>query len=322
MPAIRLGPGASISLKNVAIHGFDVGIAGGPGSSVRADNVTFSDVNQPFDMPKAGPSRLQQTRIQSDPKLRTGGKRRSIGRRRPAGPPLPLFCPSCKVISASQNYVFGGTFWELWDNEEECPSCHKPGAQLAQGIFNLASEVAQVISAPDFTHAMLQAIFDVSARVHSGELSPEEAIALVERTSPSLSKIWKRALGVGAFIFTAIVGLSNVGSYYLAQNSKTDDLLTEIKSHQLRSGKVLEKLLESLPYSGGQGMGSEKPPVEDRIQQHRRRPAEHQSPSETGSIKLKAERKPKARELRRKAQQERRRLFGRPGHSAPPEADR
>lgn len=321
MPAIRLGPGANISLKNVAISGFDVGVEGAVGSSVSGNNVTFHNVAQPWNMPNAGPSKLRGTRIHDDPKLRRGIKRATPGRRRPIGSPLPLFCPSCKQITASQNYVFGGVFWELWDNEEECPACHNPGAKLAEGIFDLAKEVAQIISAPDVTHAMLQAIADVSARVRSGELGPEEAIADVERTSPALSKIWKRALAVGGFLFTAIVGLSNVGSYYLAQSSKTDDILNAIESSQRRSDKVLEKLLEGLPYGGAQGVGSKKASVKNRAQQHSHGPAKRQTPTETGSIELKSERKPKARELRRKAQQERRRMFSRPGHAAPSGAD-
>jgi hypothetical protein len=111
---------------------------------------------------------------------------------------LPIFCPSCKSISASKNYVFGGTFFHCWDNQESCPVCNTFGARLSEGLFNLAGEIAAVVTAPDITHAMLKAINATAAQVIENKITPEEGIAQAEIVSPKLASLVKKALGWGA----------------------------------------------------------------------------------------------------------------------------
>jgi hypothetical protein len=80
------------------------------GADVHFENNIFNNVVTPFDMAGANSGTVEGTRVINDPKLRfdEDAIRRSVGWRLPNGPPLPVFCPNCKAIYASKNFIFSG----------------------------------------------------------------------------------------------------------------------------------------------------------------------------------------------------------------------
>lgn len=112
----------SVSMRDVHIANTPVGISAVSGTHIVAGNVNFNNVEKPFDFHEGVTGEVRNTKIRSDPKL--SRVRASVsGWRRPHGPPLPVFCPQCKLIFSSQNYIFGGQFWLLSGNREQCTAC-------------------------------------------------------------------------------------------------------------------------------------------------------------------------------------------------------
>jgi hypothetical protein len=318
VPAIKLGPGASVTLQNVGFSGFDVGVEGDVGSVVRADGVIFDDVRQPWNMPDAGPSEIRRTRVQNDPKLRKGKHGSFSGWRKPRGAALPVFCPSCKTIFPSQNYVLGGQYWQSWGNKEQCIECGYAEAEVAEGIFDLTKEIVRILSAPDFTHLMLRQVAQIAEDIAKSQITPEEGVKRFENVSPSLGKIVRRALQIGVSAIMLVSAAAGIASMYLAkeqtqlareQTQIARDGLALQKEANASSDAALEKTLKALEGLRIGPGGVRQEPTRDRAEAPRERPPKSEAPTETGSTKLKVERKPKAREVRRKAMRERRRAM-------------
>lgn len=205
------------TLKNLTIVGGKRGISVAPGASAGFENITFDNVETPFEIESAASIEMTGTKIINDPKNRTTARTRtSSGWRRPSGPPLPAFCPQCKQIFASKNYVFGGQFYSLWDNSEECPSCGHE-AKLSEGTFNLSAEMVKVISAPDLTYAMLRAISEISEDLLMAKITTSEAIKLAEQAAPSYAKILKAAISHGAAVVVFLAAAATIAAYPLLQ---------------------------------------------------------------------------------------------------------
>jgi hypothetical protein len=198
----------AIELKNVHISGARTGIKADGPVDIVAENVTFDNVHQPWDISGARSVDVRGTRIKNDPKQRgSASKKASIGWSRPNGPPLPAFCSTCKTIFPSRNYNFGGQYFNAWDNEETCPECGSEHAILSEGLFDLTQATVTVLSAPDFTHAMLQSAKRVAEDLIAGKLDEPEARTRLEQISPRFKELIGKA---PSFLYNAVMLVATI----------------------------------------------------------------------------------------------------------------
>jgi hypothetical protein len=255
MPAIKIANGATVTLKDVEIRNFDVGVQADGAASVIADGVTFQNVRQPWDIAGSGSARIKGTRIRNDPKAIKPTRKSSVGWTRPHGPPLPAYCPNCKSIFPSRNYNIGTPHFYSRDNEETCTSCGFERAKLSDGLFNLASKAVQVLSAPDFTIVMLVAVKAVADQILDDSLAPEAALKKLRSINPKFSRLAERAWKYGLSALTFLAAVASVSAGYLSyeqthlsrqQLEISREQLELDKKDRLTSDALLEKALEIL----------------------------------------------------------------------------
>ncbi|MGO9133973.1 MAG: hypothetical protein ACLP8A_07995 [Methylovirgula sp.] len=302
-----------IVLKDIHISGAQTGIKIG-GGDIISENVTFDNVEQPWDVSGVRSTVVRGTRIKNDPKAR-GGKSARMGWTKPNGPPLPAFCPECKVIFSSRNYNFGGAFFNAWDNEETCPKCGNEHAKLSEGTFNLSKEAVEILTAPDMTHAMLEAIANVANEVlRCDVVDAESTISLFELISPRVAAFLRSALKLGQTTFTYAVGAAGIASYIL-MNEQTNLAReqtslareqTEIARKQI-ADQTQTKILESLGVIETTLQGMSQQRWDSHSGLNTVFGTDH---AEVHSGALCSRQKQKARHLRRKDVAAKRRAFG------------
>lgn len=229
-----------VSIQNLHFKGGHTGIKAGPGVEIDAQGLTFDNVLKPFDLDPSVRLTLGGSRVVNDPKIRppaetshstsrTSEQRNAfVGWTRPDGPPLPSFCPDCNSVFPSANYVFGGAYFRSWGNTEQCPHCGRSNAYLSEGVFDLSRDVVRVISAPDMTHAMLQALVALAEESINAEVAPDDIARRLEAISPNLGVLAKKALKIGFGVVTFVSAIAGIYSLYL------DAVQTDIAREQLR----------------------------------------------------------------------------------------
>ena len=229
-------------------------------SEVSIQNSVFDNVVTPIDLGGVGNGHIRGNSVIRDPKIEgTGRGAPASGWRRPNGPPLPIFCSKCKHISPSNNYVFGGAFFNCWDDGEEGPHCESFVALLSEGIFNLASEFVEIVSAPDTTYAMLLALGRLQNAVLDSKISEAEAISKAEKQFPAMGKLWRTAAAICVTALPFVFEMTHIylGVAELGLHRKEVDVLeqqTALMRAQQAAGqvdpaasqKILEQLLAAL----------------------------------------------------------------------------
>jgi hypothetical protein len=292
----------AIHLKNIHISNCKGGIKIDGPADIVADNVTFDNVERPWDVSGVCLADVRGTRIKNDPKRTRKGKTASIGWTKTNGPPLLAFCPECKTVFSSANYNFGGSIFNAWNNEETCPECGNEHALLSEGLFDLTQETVRVLSAPDFTHAMLQDAKRIADEVIAGSLDEAEAVCQFESISPEFKKLLEKAPG---FLYkSAMLVATVICAYYAyaaydnpkqqpqtpaAITTATNNVLKEMGNKIITSSGVRNKAYPNGHLSAATDLTKSKSAFK----------------TETSDVRI--ESKPKARHMRRKAEKERRR---------------
>ncbi|TGV61655.1 hypothetical protein EN784_04610 [bacterium M00.F.Ca.ET.141.01.1.1] len=310
MPETKPAKARGVLIENVSIEGCNVGIKVS-GADLTAKNIDFRNVRQAFDVSDSR-AQISSTRITHGPDASKG---ENSGWRKSNGPPLPVFCSNCKSVFASRHYNFGGTYFNLWDNEEPCIKCGNEHAALSEGVFDLAREVVRVLSAPDMTHVMLQCLNSIAADMISGRIAAGSAIEKIAAVSPSLGEVAKKALAVSGTVAAWIVGtgIALFSAYYGVKAVNLSETQLAIAQEQLELQKqdsgqqdaVLKQILQHLPRG------------EPDLKVHRDDDAKAGEDAAAEPTKGKAAGKGdrlKARDLRRKVEVRRRNEFGRARH--------
>ena len=145
--AVKIVGGGPVTLRDGHISNSDIGVQSTGNAPLTAENMSFEDVRQAWDLPGPAPAEISGTRITSPRPTARSESRTSVGWRRPMGPPLPAFCPRCKSVFPSRNYVTGSPRFHSRDNDETCPSCGFGRAKLSDGLFDLSRDVIRVLAA-------------------------------------------------------------------------------------------------------------------------------------------------------------------------------
>lgn len=198
-----------IIADGLTIRGARVGIQSDGPIDFIGQNVSMENVDRPYDLAAGSHVDLKNSRVRysdalsSKDQARGGSYRAASSERRPHMP-LPLYCQSCKSVSASQKHTFEKCYFNSFGVMETCPRCGAD-AELAEGVFDLTGDALQIISAPDFTHVMHAALQAIIADVERGAIKPEEAIAKAGLISPALAATLKKGAVMGAAVLTLLI---------------------------------------------------------------------------------------------------------------------
>lgn len=199
-----------ISLRDVHISGTKVGIKAVGPVHIEAQNVTFDNVETPWDVQGAVRASVQGTRIRNDPKVRSVSTNR-VGWT-PQGPALPACCGQCGTVFPSRNYGFRTPRFYGRDNEDTCPICFNEHAKISEGLFDLTGEAVALIAAIAATPDRMVPLQTVSSQVLSGNISPTVGLQKLGEQDQRIAQLADKAAAhgfnaawfVGVFVAVAI----------------------------------------------------------------------------------------------------------------------
>ncbi len=330
MPAISLHGARGAKLENIRISNLDVGVHT-TDSDFSANGVVFDNVTRPWDVNGGSQAQVENSSVLNDPSIngnnsphRGGGNAFSGWGRN--GPPLPSQCPHCKTIFPSRNFDFGTARFLAKNNVETCRECKRDGAKLADGLFDLTGEAARIISGSNLTHAMLAAINEAAKDHANDSIDDDEFIHRLENIDFGLGEIARKISSGGsnalAWFGIALTIMGNIISYLsLVEAQKTTPSTLEgtvIAREALRVQNAPNPSEELLRTATGQ-LSEIKIVLKElvkgygptNVEQPSAEKSKAEPPAETGSVNLQAERKPKSRDVKRKARKEHRSKFGR-----------
>lgn len=240
------------------------------------------------------------------------------------GPPLPVYCANCDTIFPSNNYLYAGSYFNSWDNEEPCPECGNEHAKVSEGVFDLSGEYIKVISAPEFTHDLIRAIGGIAQDYLDHNLTPDEAVSRFEAVSPKFGDLAKKAFKMGMAALTFIALLATIDTYRLTREQAS---LAREQTAIAREGLKIQKeapqpltqeqLLEIIKTMRFVSLDAKPTTADPHTMAHAEEPTIKKSAPHSKVAKTASKRKQKAREVRRKAAHERRCMF-QPERRLPP----
>jgi hypothetical protein len=201
-------------MNNVTIRNATVGIEVSGRATLELNNVHFENVETPISIGDLASVSARGTRIANDPKGRKSGNQ--VGWRKLEGPPLPSFCPNCKTIFPSRNYIFAGAYFNSWDNEDVCVECGFGHAKLIEGIFSIAAEAIAIISAPDFSHVLLQSLERIAVDALAPKADPSKILKRIGEVHPKLQALANRAKQYGVSAVTFLAAVAGIASTIFA----------------------------------------------------------------------------------------------------------
>lgn len=321
MPAIK-ATGGKLSISNVHIEGFDVGVQATDTEVVALGN-TFRDVRQPFDV--TGKGQISGTRISESHEVKGGLNKSQTGWTRPNGPPLPAFCEKCGTVFPSRAYNLGGTIFNLSVNEEQCPECGNEHALLSEGIFNLTTDIAEIVSAPAFTYEMFLKLRDVTSGIIDDKIDHSVALREIESVSPDLTRVIERSslsFKVVGYLIATVIAAAGVYAALEANSiarEQTEVMRAEHKINRERWAAEKAKTINTdAVVTGALGflskclLTSDGQCKEDQTsaETSSQKKAKAQTRAKSGAPKLEKQSKLKSRDKRRQTDKERRQSFG------------
>ncbi|MHC1547791.1 RlpA-like double-psi beta-barrel domain-containing protein [Phyllobacterium sp. K27] len=264
--------------------------------------------------------------------MKAGRNKSKTGWTRPNGPPLPAFCDKCGTVFPSRAYNLGGTIFNLSVNEEPCPECGNEHALLSEGIFNLTTDIAEIVSAPAFTYEMFVKIRDVTSAIIDDKIDHSDALREIESVSPDLTKVIERSSlsfkVVGYLIATVIAAAGVYAALEANSIAREGNTLTREQTEIMRAehkinrerwdaeraksintdrlvATTLDTISNWLLTSDGQ-CKEDQSSAEAGAQKE----SKAQTTAKSGASKLKKQSKLKSRDKRRQTDKERRQSFG------------
>ncbi|WP_162596341.1 hypothetical protein [Methylobacterium sp. 17Sr1-1] len=324
MPALSIR-GSNVQIEGrIVIRNSEVGVRA-VGSNISASGIEFDNVRTPWDITDAESTKIENTKIINDPVVR---ERRQSGAKkfgwRRAGPALPSQCPHCKSIFPSRNYQFGTLRLNVRNNKETCRECGRDGAKLADGLFDLTSDAIKILRGPDITYAMLAALRTAASDRANEIITDKEFFDRLDNIDYRLGQIAKKISDGGANALTWFgIALTIISTYIgylsLIESKKATPATIEatvIAREALKIQKApnpSEEILKEVASKLSEFIIVSKDRVQyappGNVDTTTDKQTQAKSPAKTGSIDLSAQRKPKARNVRRKADQERRRAM-------------
>jgi hypothetical protein len=112
----------------------------------------------------------------------------------------------------------------LKGNKTNCPVCGFREAQISDGIYQANSTAIQVLSAPESTYAIIQALRALAEQAAKGQISREEAIQKAGDISPEYAALMEAFAKLGLPGLALLVTIITVYLQYEGNKSSAEDL--------------------------------------------------------------------------------------------------
>jgi hypothetical protein len=207
-------------------------------------------------------------------------------------PRIPAQCPRCQAIFPTPISISNSSNIELRNNITNCPVCGFSEAKIAEGVFSATRDAIEVISGPDSTRAMVEALKQVAERLKQGKITKEEAVKQAEEISPRYAAL------VNAFASQGIAALGLLIMMFALYLQWEGNNSTEEFQNKLLDAVTQQTFLMK-EVSNKQSVDRES-----------RKPTAKKSKPKPTALKNKSTRRSQVRKERRERLIERRKSFG------------
>jgi hypothetical protein len=194
---------------------------------------------------------------------------------------LPAYCPNCQSIFPFYGIKLGeGATIGIGNVATNCPVCGSKHARVSEGVYQANSTAIQVLSAPESTYAIIEALKVLAEQAAKGQISKEEAIQKAGDLSPKYAALMEAFTRLGLPGLALLVTIITVYLQYEGNKSSADDLhnilnaVTEqtlvLKEHHYEQ-KIQKKSTAPATHKAKQKSSLHKDPSSRRAQVNKER---------------------------------------------------
>jgi hypothetical protein len=111
---------------------------------------------------------------------------------------FPAYCPRCRSLFPFKGIHLGaGRSLGLTGNVTNCPVCGFGQARISDGVYKATQDAVELLSGPESTRVMLEALKAVAERLKAGEISQDEAIKEAREISPRYAALIEKITLLG-----------------------------------------------------------------------------------------------------------------------------
>jgi len=210
---------------------------------------------------------------------------------------LPAYCPRCHSIFPFHGIEIGeGATLSLTDNETNCPVCGFGGARVNDGVYRATKNAIELLSGPDITRIMMEALKALLERLAAGEITNDTALEEAAKLSPKYAALLDAFTRLGIPSIGLLITIITLILQYEGNKSSSEDM---------------KHILEAIT---GQTIVLEDVMHEPRIDDKRSGPSSKEAKGEPSPDKNPPSRRAKVNHERRKRLKEHRCAFGQARH--------
>lgn len=213
---------------------------------------------------------------------------------------LPAFCPNCKSIFPFRGIGLGeGVTIGLENIATNCPVCGFGNAKVSDGIFRATKDAVELVSGPEITRELLEALHKLTQRLSAGEIDKVEAIREASALSSKYATLLATFANLGVPALSLLVAL--ISAYLQYDNNQS-------------TGEDAKKLLQAITeqtFSIKQALGQNghAPHMQRMNKPKQKLPTDVEKPRKAPAKVAPSQRRIEVNRQRRSALKERRHIF-------------
>jgi hypothetical protein len=210
---------------------------------------------------------------------------------------LPAYCPKCHSIFPCHAIgIMEGVAVNLTSIGTNCPVCGFGGARVNDGVYRATKNAIEVLSGPDSTRIMMEALKALLERLAGAEITKDTALEEAAELSPKYAALLDAFYKLGFPPITLLIAIIAAYLQYEGNKSSSEDM-----KHILDAITEQTIVLKDVMH---------KP----RIDGKRSGPSGKEAKGEASSDKNPSSRRTKVNQERRKRLKEHRCAFGQARH--------
>lgn len=227
-------------------------------------------------------------------------------------PSIPAYCANCGYIWDGAGGIHIEGCWDvtLVDNKITCPRCGFP-ASMVDGTFNAVGDTLELISGPPLTLEILDKLRDISERVRSRQVAPEDAIQEAKAIHPEIGSLFERFIALGLPALAVLISLIGIYLQYVSVEMQREGLEIQKQDSKVSADFYRDALLALKDQTRLLEQSARPTQDQQRVNSKRGRPAKVKPTKKPISLKGKSKRRSDVNKARRKALKERKASFSR-----------
>jgi hypothetical protein len=161
---------------------------------------------------------------------------------------IPAYCPRCTAIFPSPIAVTPGAAAGVSDILTNCPACGFQQAKVSTGVFRATQDAIDLISGPESTREIWEALRRIAERVSSGEIDRVQAVEEARAFSPRYAALLETFVSIGLPALGLLIAMITAYLQYEGNQSSGED-----------ARKILQAITQqtfSLQQENGRGVGA------------------------------------------------------------------